>query len=46
MLGAFLARRKLVSPTDIEAGITAMLQRSHANLVDINIEAFHAGLLL
>lgn len=46
MLGAFLARRKLVSPTDIETGITAMLKGRHTNLVEINIEAFHAGLLL
>jgi len=46
MLGAFLARRKLVSPTDIETGIAAMFKGRHANLVDINIEAFHAGLLL
>ncbi|MEI7435727.1 MAG: 2-oxoacid:acceptor oxidoreductase family protein [bacterium] len=46
MLGAFLARRKLVPPTDIESGITAMLKRRHGSLVEINIEAFHAGLLL
>ena len=44
MLGAYLARKPLVSPDHIEKGIEDVFAGKSHSLININIRAFRAGL--
>jgi 2-oxoglutarate ferredoxin oxidoreductase subunit gamma len=44
MLGAYLARKRLVSPEDIERGIAAAFSAKDKALIEINTKAFRIGL--
>ena len=44
MLGAYLARKQLVSPADIEKGIASAFSGKDKSLTEINTKAFRIGL--
>jgi len=44
MLGAYLARKRLVSPADIEKGMAETFSGKDKALTEINIQAFRIGL--
>jgi len=44
MLGAYLARKRLVSPADIEKGMADVFAGKDKALTEINIQAFRIGL--
>lgn len=44
MLGAYLAGKQLVSPSNIEKGIEQVFRGKSRALIDLNIKAFRAGL--
>jgi len=44
MLGAYVARKRLVSPADIEQGIEQVFAGKDGTLIDINTKAFRIGL--
>lgn len=46
MLGAYMARKQMVSTAAVEEGIGQFLRSKSAALIDLNIRAFRAGLQL
>ena len=44
MLGAFLARRPMVPPQDMEKQIASVFGRKGTSLIDLNTRAFRAGM--
>ncbi len=46
MLGAFLARRKLIRVEAVEKALAANLSGAKKTLLEVNIKALHTGLVV